>query len=60
MKIAIILKEVIDLVEEIVVDGSQLDRDELAFRSNEFDDYALVEALEMKGESARMAPKGQA
>lgn len=51
MKIAILLKEVIDLVEEIVVDGSQLDRDELAFRSNEFDDYALVEALEMKGES---------
>ncbi|MHA2099014.1 MAG: electron transfer flavoprotein subunit beta/FixA family protein [Candidatus Kariarchaeaceae archaeon] len=50
MKIAVLLKEVVDLVEEIVVDGSQLDRDELAFRSNEFDDYALVEALEMKGE----------
>jgi electron transfer flavoprotein beta subunit len=51
MKIAILLKEVVDLVEEIVVEGSQLDRDELAFRSNEFDDYALVEALEMKAEN---------
>lgn len=50
MKIAVLLKEVVDLVEEIVVDGSSLDRDELAFRSNEFDDYALEEALLMKAE----------
>ncbi len=50
MKIAVLLKEVVDLVEEIVVDGSTLDRDELAFRSNEFDDYALEEALLMKAD----------
>ncbi|MFV2013982.1 MAG: hypothetical protein ACC656_01005 [Candidatus Heimdallarchaeota archaeon] len=50
MKIAVLLKEVVDLVEEIVVDGSTLDRDELAFRSNEFDDYALEEALQMRAD----------
>ncbi|MHA2090696.1 MAG: electron transfer flavoprotein subunit beta/FixA family protein [Candidatus Kariarchaeaceae archaeon] len=52
MKLAVLLKEVVDLVEELTVldDGTDLDRDYLSFRSNEFDDYALVEALRLKQE----------
>lgn len=52
MKIAVLMKEVVDLVEELVIkdDGTDLDRDEFAYKSNEFDDFALEEALQMRGE----------
>lgn len=53
MKIAVLLKEVVDLVEELSVlsDGSDIDRSYLTYRSNEFDDFALGEALALKDEA---------
>ena len=47
MKIAVLLKWVPDLVEELEVDdnGTGLDTEDLKFKLNEFDDHALEEAL---------------
>lgn len=60
MKIAVLLKEVVDLVEELVIadDGNSLDRDELSYRSNEFDDYALVEGLSLKDDTTTVDAYG--
>lgn len=51
MRIAVLLKQVPDVVEELVVapDGKDLERSGLTYRLNEFDDYALEEALQLKG-----------
>lgn len=50
MKIIVLLKQVPDIVEEIEIapDGKDLVRDDLKYRLNEFDDYALEEALLLK------------
>lgn len=50
MKIAVLLKEIIDLVEELTImdDGSGVERDYLMYKANEFDDFALEEALQLK------------
>ncbi len=50
MKIAVLLKRVPDLVEDLVVDasGKALDADEVKLTLNEFDDHALEEALLLK------------
>jgi len=50
MRIAVLLKQVPDIVEEleIAADGRDLVRDDLRYRLNEFDDYALEEALQLK------------
>ena len=49
MKIAVLLKWVPDLVEELEVDddGIGIDTDDLKFKLNEFDDHALEEALQI-------------
>lgn len=54
MRIAVLLKQVPDIVEELEVapDGRDLARDELTYRLNEFDDYALEEALQLKAAGA--------
>lgn len=50
MKIAVLLKQVPDIVEELQIapEGTDLLRDDLKYRLNEFDDYALEEALQLK------------
>jgi electron transfer flavoprotein beta subunit len=50
MRIAVLLKQVPDIVEELEIapDGKDLARDDLKYRLNEFDDYALEEALQLK------------
>ncbi len=50
MKIAVLLKQVPDLVEELEVagDGKSLDPDALKWKLNEFDDHALEAALLIK------------
>ena len=48
MKIAVLMKLIVDLIEEIVVDDNNLDRDAFIYKINEFDTYALVEALQAK------------
>ncbi|MDH5402481.1 MAG: hypothetical protein OEZ01_09850 [Candidatus Heimdallarchaeota archaeon] len=48
MKIAVLIREVVDLVEELSVEDGSLVRDYLMFRSSEFDDYAVQEALQLK------------
>jgi electron transfer flavoprotein beta subunit len=50
MRIAVLLKQVPDIVEELEIapDGRDLVRDDLIYRLNEFDDYALEEALQLK------------
>lgn len=50
MRIAVILKQVPDLVEEFEVndDGTDIDRDFMTFLLNEFDNQALEEALLIK------------
>ncbi|MFV2039684.1 MAG: electron transfer flavoprotein subunit beta/FixA family protein, partial [Acidimicrobiales bacterium] len=50
MRIAVILKQVPDLVEEFEVndDGTDIDRDFMTFLLNEFDNHALEEALLIK------------
>jgi len=52
MKIAVLLKWVPDLVEELEVDddGTGLDTEDLKFKLNEFDDHALEEALLLAGD----------
>jgi len=48
--IAVILKQVPDLVEEVEVDstGTDLDRDSVKWKLNEFDDHALEQAVLLK------------
>lgn len=50
MNIAVPVKLVPDLVEELEIDsgGTDLDRDALTFKINEFCDHALEEALQLK------------
>ncbi len=50
MNIVVAMKQVPDLVEDLVVDdeGTALDRDEVDYKLNEFDDHALEEALLLK------------
>ena len=45
--IAVILKQVPDLVEEVEVDpnGTDIDRDGIKWKLNEFDDHALEQAV---------------
>jgi len=52
MKIAVLLKWVPDLVEELEVDddGTGLDTEDLKFKLNEFDDHALEESLLLAGD----------
>ncbi len=50
MHIAVILKQVPDLVEEVEVDanGTEIDRDSIKWKLNEFDDHALEQAVLLK------------
>ena len=50
MRIAVLMKQVPDLVEELEVaaDGTDVDREFLSFVTNEFDEHALEEALLVK------------
>ena len=50
MNIAVPIKLVPDLVEELEIndDGTDLEREFLSYRINEFDDHALEEALQLK------------
>jgi electron transfer flavoprotein beta subunit len=48
MKIAVLMKEIVDLIEEINVSDNSLERDDFAFKVNEFDSYALEEAMQLK------------
>ena len=50
MNIAVLLKQVPDLVEdlEVAADGKSLDPDAVKWKLNEFDDHALEEALLLK------------
>ena len=50
MKVIVPLKLVPDLVEDLEVDGSgkALDKEDLKFKLNEFDDHALEEAIQLK------------
>ena len=54
MKIAVLLKKVPDLVEDLEVDGSEkaLNTDEIKFKLNEYDDHALEEAILLKESGA--------
>jgi electron transfer flavoprotein beta subunit len=51
MKIAVLLRAVPDPVEELELDGEDLDRDFLGYVLNEFDDHALEEGLLLKEET---------
>lgn len=50
MKVIVPLKLVPDLVEDLEVDGTgkALDKEDLKFKLNEFDDHALEEAIQLK------------
>ena len=50
MKIIVLLKQVPDLVEDLEVDasGKALDKSDINFKLNEFDDHALEEAILLK------------
>jgi electron transfer flavoprotein beta subunit len=50
MNVAVVMKQVPDLAEDLVVadDGTHLDPDEITPTLNEFDDHALEEALQLK------------
>ena len=54
MKIAVLLKKVPDLVEDLEVDasGKELDTDDIKFKLNEYDDHALEEAILLKESGA--------
>ncbi len=52
MKIAVLLRAVPDPVEELELEGADLDRDFLGYVLNEFDDHALEEGLLLKEETA--------
>ena len=49
-KIIVLLKQVPDLVEDLEVDasGKALDRSDIKFKLNEFDDHGLEEAILLK------------
>lgn len=51
MKIAVILRQVPDIVEELVVgeDGQRLSEDDVMYITNELDEHALEQALLIKG-----------
>ncbi|MCL1594287.1 MAG: electron transfer flavoprotein subunit beta/FixA family protein [Actinomycetia bacterium] len=51
MNIAVLLRAVPDPVEELELDGADLDRDFLGYVLNEFDDHALEEGLLLKEET---------
>jgi electron transfer flavoprotein beta subunit len=51
MKIAVLMRAVPDPVEELEIDGNDLDRDFLGYILNEFDDHALEEGLLLKEET---------
>ncbi|GMQ98311.1 MAG: electron transfer flavoprotein subunit beta/FixA family protein [Acidimicrobiia bacterium] len=51
MNIAVLLRAVPDPVEELEIDGVDLDRDFLGYVLNEFDDHALEEGLLIKEET---------
>lgn len=51
MKIAVLMKEIVDLIEEINVADGSLERDDFAYKVNEFDSYALEEAMQLKTDS---------
>jgi len=51
MNIAVLLRAVPDPVEELELDGEDLDRDFLGYVLNEFDDHALEEGLLLKEET---------
>ena len=65
MHIAVILKQVPDLVEEVEVDasGAAIDRDSVKWKLNEFDDHALEQAILIKessgGEVTALALDGE-
>jgi electron transfer flavoprotein beta subunit len=50
MNIAVLMKQVPDLAEdlEIAYSGTELDREYMEYVTNEFDEYALEEALQLK------------
>lgn len=52
MNILVPIKQVPDLVEELEIneDGTDLNRDAVKYKTNEFDDHALEEALQLKAE----------
>lgn len=52
MNILVPIKQVPDLVEELEIneDGTDLNRDVVKYKINEFDDHALEEALQLKAE----------
>jgi len=54
MKIIVLLKQVPDLVEDLEVDasGKTLDKKDLKFKLNEYDDHALEEAILLKESGA--------
>ena len=54
MKIAVLLKKVPDLVEDLEVDasGKALDTDDIKFKLNEYDDHALEDAILLKESGA--------
>lgn len=54
MKIVVLLKKVPDLVEDLEVDGSgkALDKEDIKFKLNEYDDHALEEAILLKESGA--------
>lgn len=53
MHIIVPIKQVPDLVEELEIneDGTDLNRDAVKYKINEFDDHALEEALQLKAEA---------
>lgn len=53
MELVVLLKQVPDLAEELEIDasGSDVDREWLTLVTNEFDDYALEEALQLRDEA---------
>ena len=59
MKIAVLLKQVPDLAEELEVDdsGKALDTEYIKFRLNEYDEHALEEAVSLKeaGQASEVA-----
>jgi len=65
MTIIVPIKQVPDLVEELEIndDGTDLDRDYLSYKINEFDDHALEEALliaeEHDGSVVAITPDGE-
>ena len=53
MNLLVLIKQVPDLVEELELndEGTDLNRDAVQYKINEFDDHALEEALQLKAET---------